>query len=76
MVLRVRVRRVGGMKSRREGRSTPGPGLVVVDGRTSKGRPGKTEGCWRLRSNKNLWTFSSSKQSGLTSKMSNTNLSK
>lgn len=49
-----RVRKVGGVKSRREGRSTPGPGLVVVDRRTSEGRPGRMEGWWRLRGNKNF----------------------
>lgn len=36
----VRVRRVRGVEDRREGRSNPGPGLVVVDGGASKGRPG------------------------------------
>ncbi len=48
----VRVRRVRGMKGRRGGRSTPGPGLVVVGWGTSEGRPGRMEG--RRRSNKNF----------------------
>lgn len=35
------VRRVRGVKGRREARSTPGPGLVVVHRRTSEGNPGR-----------------------------------
>lgn len=39
-----RVRRVRGVKGRREGRWTPGPGLVVEGRGTSEGRPGGVEG--------------------------------
>lgn len=48
----LRVRRVGGVKGRREGGSTPEPGRVVVDGRASEGRPalvgsrGRGVGTW------------------------------
>lgn len=42
-LLLVVVRRVGGAKGRREAMSPPGPGLVVVDGRTSEGRPRRVE---------------------------------
>lgn len=47
---RVRRRRMRGLKGRREGRSTAGPGLVVGRG-TSEGRPGGMDG--RGRSNRN-----------------------
>lgn len=48
---RVRRRRMRGLKGRREGRSTAGPGLVVVGRGTSEGRPGGMDG--RGRSNRN-----------------------
>lgn len=53
MVVRVRRvrRRMRGVKGRREGRSTPGPGLVVEGWGTSE-KPGGMEG--RGRSNKNF----------------------
>ena len=49
--VRVRMRRMGGVKGGREGRSTPGPGLVVEGRGASEGRPG---GTGRRRGNKNF----------------------
>lgn len=52
----VRRRRMRGVKGRREGRSTPGPGLVVVGWGTSERRPGGMEGRGEVTTRTLIWS--------------------